>query len=63
MPSELFVRVVHQNEGKLSNTRRQSHFSWMTDAEVSEAEAVVRRAFLKSAFPDGHYLDYPSLNG
>lgn len=42
---ELFVRVVHQNEGKLSNSKKQSHFSWMTEAEIHEAEAVVRQAF------------------
>lgn len=42
---ELFVRVVHQNEGKLSNNKKQSHFSWMTEAEIGEAEAVVRQAF------------------
>ena len=42
---ELFVRVVHQNEGKLSNSKKQSHFSWMTEAEIGEAEAVVCQAF------------------
>ena len=42
---ELFVRVVHQNEGKLSNNKKQSHFSWMTEVEIGEAEAVVCQAF------------------
>ena len=42
---ELFVRVVHQNGGQLSKTKQHSHFSWMTDAEVAEAEAMVRKAF------------------
>lgn len=42
---DLFVRVVHQNDNKLSKTKRQSHFDWMTDAEISEAEAVVSQAF------------------
>tara|TARA_R110001592_G_scaffold232050_1_gene489335 strand:+ start:21472 stop:23013 length:1542 start_codon:yes stop_codon:yes gene_type:complete len=42
---ELFVRVVHQNDDILSKTKKQSHFSWMTEAEVSEAEAIVAQAF------------------
>lgn len=42
---ELFVRVVHQNNDTLSKTKKQSHFSWMTEAEVSEAEAIVAQAF------------------
>ncbi len=45
---ELFVRVVHQNGDTLSKTRRQSHFDWMTDAEVSEAEAIVALAFART---------------
>ena len=42
---ELFVRVVHQNNDTLSKTKKQSHFSWMTETEVSEAEAIVAEAF------------------
>jgi Fic family protein len=42
---ELFVRVVHQNGDTLSKTKRQSRFDWMTDAEVSETEAIVAQAF------------------
>ncbi len=45
---ELFVRVVHQNGDSLSKTRRQSHFDWMTNAEVSEAEAIVAQAFART---------------
>ncbi len=45
---ELFVRVVHQNGDTLSKTRRQSHFDWMTDAEVSEAETIVAQAFART---------------
>jgi hypothetical protein len=41
----LFVRVVHQNDGTLSKTKKQSHFSWMTESEISEAEAIVASAF------------------
>ena len=42
---ELFVRVVHQNNDALSKTKQQSHFSWMTESEVSEAEAIVASSF------------------
>ena len=45
---ELFIRVVHQNNDVLSQTKRQSHFEWMTDAEVSEAEAIVAEAFSRT---------------
>jgi Fic family protein len=41
----LFVRVVHQNDDKLSNAKRKSHFSWMTEDEVHDAEAIVAQAF------------------
>ena len=42
---DLFVRVVHQNGGKLSATKRASHFTWMTDEEVNRFQAIVERAF------------------
>jgi hypothetical protein len=42
---ELFIRLVHQNGGTLSKTKRQSHFSWMTDDEARRFEAVVGEAF------------------
>jgi hypothetical protein len=42
---ELFVRVVHQNGGILSQTKKQSHFGWMTDSEVSAAQTIVAKAF------------------
>ena len=46
---ELFIRVVHQNGDTLSETKRHSHFEWMTDKEVSEAEAIVAQAFAGTA--------------
>jgi hypothetical protein len=47
---DLFIRVVNQNQGILSKTKRQSHFSWMTDDEVKRSEVAVIEAFkLKSA--------------
>ena len=42
---ELFVRVVRQNNGVLSANKRRSHFDWMTEEEVSDAEELVRKAF------------------
>lgn len=42
---DLFIRVVHQNDGRLSKGKRGSHFQWMTESEVQEAEALVSEAF------------------
>jgi hypothetical protein len=42
---DLFIRLVHQNDGRLSATKRNSHFERLTDDEIAEAERRVRRAF------------------
>ena len=42
---ELFIRVVQQNNGELSANKRKSHFDWMTQQEITEAEAMVQQAF------------------
>jgi hypothetical protein len=42
---DLFIRLVHQNGGTLSKTRRQSFFKWITDDEARRFEAVVVEAF------------------
>lgn len=42
---ELFIRVVHHNNGSLSNTKRKSHFAWMTEEEIAQAESGVRESF------------------
>jgi hypothetical protein len=42
---ELFIRVVHENGGKLSANKRKSHFTWMRDDEIQTAEAQVVAAF------------------
>lgn len=42
---DLFIRLVHQNDGTLSKTKRQSFFGWMTNDEVTRCEAVVVEAF------------------
>lgn len=44
----LFIRLVHQNEGRLSATKRRSHFDWMTDEELDESEKLVRQSFFDS---------------
>lgn len=42
---DLYIRLVRQNDGKLSRTKRASHFDWMTDEEVERFEAIVAEAF------------------
>ena len=42
---DLFIRVVHQNDNKLSKTKRGSHFDWMTDEEIKTSEAIVAAEF------------------
>jgi hypothetical protein len=42
---ELFIRVVQNNDGQLSKAKRKSHFDWMSDEEISEAETVVSKNF------------------
>jgi hypothetical protein len=42
---EHFIRVVRQNNGTLSLTKRNKHFQWMTDEELARFEAIVARAF------------------
>jgi hypothetical protein len=44
----LFIRGVHQNDWKLSETKRRSHFDWMTDQELREAQDLVQSAFTDS---------------
>jgi len=42
---EVFIRVVRQNGGHLSGTKRKSHFGWMADDELTRFETIVARAF------------------
>ncbi|MGI9251813.1 MAG: Fic family protein [Pseudohongiellaceae bacterium] len=42
---ELFIRVVHENDGRLSANKRKSHFRWMKDDEVRNGERLVNEAF------------------
>jgi hypothetical protein len=42
---DTFIRVVHQNNDKLSIGKRKSHFQWMSDDEVSRFERIVAQSF------------------
>jgi Fic/DOC family len=42
---DTFIRVVHQNNDKLSISKRKSHFQWMSDDEVSRFERIVAQSF------------------
>jgi len=48
---ELFIRMVHQNGGILSNSKRKRTFEWMTEAEVEKAQIKVREAFYGPELP------------
>jgi hypothetical protein len=41
---DLFI-MVHQNNGTLSKTKRDSHFSWLTDQERDRFVQEVNEAF------------------
>jgi len=47
---ELFIRVVEQNGGILSNTKHKSHFDWMEKDEKEQAELAVQDAFADKSF-------------
>ena len=42
---ELFIHIVRQNNGRLSKTKRDSHFDWMKEEEIKTAEQLVSEAF------------------
>lgn len=42
---ETFIRVVHQNNDKLSVNKRKSRFPWMSDEEVGRFERIVAQSF------------------
>ena len=42
---ELFIRIVHQNNGRLSKSKRGSHFDWMKEEEIKAAEQLVVASF------------------
>ncbi|HUX73203.1 MAG TPA: Fic family protein [Steroidobacteraceae bacterium] len=45
---DLFINVVHQNNGTLSKTKRNSHFSWLTEEEQVRFVRAVNEAFSAS---------------
>lgn len=42
---DLFIRIVRDNNWKLSANKRKSHFSWLSDQEIAQAEFLVQTAF------------------
>jgi Fic family protein len=42
---EIFIHVVHSNSGKLSANKHKSHFYWMQEIEIQQAEVAVQQAF------------------
>ncbi|NRD59616.1 MULTISPECIES: Fic family protein [Corallococcus] len=45
----LFIQVVLQNKGRLSATKRASHFELLTDEEVQALETILQEQFLKGS--------------
>lgn len=45
--ADLFIRLVRQNNGQLSASQRDAHFSWMSPAEIAAGEAAVAAAFVE----------------
>jgi hypothetical protein len=41
----LFIRIVHQNAGRLGSNKRHSHFAMLSDQEIEQMETAVRTAF------------------
>jgi hypothetical protein len=46
---DLFINVVHQDNGTLSKTKRDSHFSWLTEEEQARFVRAVNEAFSASS--------------
>lgn len=45
----LFIQVTLHNKGRLSATKRASHFELLTDEEVQALEAIIQEQFLKGS--------------
>jgi hypothetical protein len=43
--ADLFINLVRQHDGKLSQTKRRSQFPMLGDEEIAQYEAIVARAF------------------
>jgi hypothetical protein len=46
---DLFINMVHQNNGTLSKTKRDRHFTWLTDEERDRFVSEVNEAFGSAA--------------
>jgi Fic family protein len=54
---DLFINLVRENQGRLSQTKRKSQFPHLEDAEIAEFETIVRRAFDLSIAKDDILID------
>ena len=48
---DLFIRFCLQNNGRLSNRKRSSHFDSLTNEEISEMEQAIQSAYVDAALP------------
>ena len=46
---DLFIRFCLQNDGRLSQRRRESHFTVLTDDEIQQLEHAVEEGFGRRA--------------
>ncbi|MES2661892.1 MAG: Fic family protein [Pseudomonadota bacterium] len=44
---ELFIQITYANAFKLSTNKRKSHFHWMKNDEIEQAEKRVQQAFMR----------------
>lgn len=44
---DLFIRLCLQNNGRLSSTKRESHFGFLSDDELTELEIAVRQGYAR----------------
>ena len=42
---DLFIRLCLENKGRLSLKKRRSHFQFLSDEDLAELEAAVRKGF------------------
>lgn len=42
---DLFIQVAADNGGRLSNSKRKSHFSLLTQKQISDMESIIRECF------------------
>jgi Fic family protein len=45
---DLFIRLSLQNNGRLSERKRESHFAFLTDDELADMENAVREGYARS---------------